>query len=66
MSLHPRVFRSLKTFIQNLAPSVFSIQMPRMFGHDAWAYLKDVLERLPTHMNSRIEELLPHRWQPRG
>ena len=28
------------------------------------AYLKDVLTRLPTHKASRIEELLPHRWQP--
>jgi len=25
--------------------------------------LKDVLTRLPTQLNSRIEELLPHRWQ---
>ena len=31
---------------------------------DFWsAYLKDVLTRLPTHRASRIEELLPHRWQ---
>jgi hypothetical protein len=30
------------------------------------AYLKDVLIRLPTHLNSRIDELLPHRWQPVG
>src|ERR1700756_4473578 len=30
ISATPRVFRSLKTFIQNLAPSVFSIQMPRI------------------------------------
>jgi len=29
----------------------------------AVAYLKDVLTRLPTQLNSRIEELLPHRWQ---
>jgi hypothetical protein len=30
------------------------------------AYLKDVLTRLPTHLNSRIDELLPHLWQPEG
>jgi transposase len=24
-----------------------------------------VLDRLPTHLNSRIDDLLPHRWQPR-
>ena len=36
----------------------------KLNGHDPWAYLKDVLTRLPTHLNSRIDELLPHRWQP--
>jgi hypothetical protein len=30
MSWHPRVLRSVKTFIQNFAPSVCSIQMPKM------------------------------------
>ena len=25
--------------------------------------LRDVLDRLPTHLNSRIDDLLPHRWQ---
>jgi len=29
-----------------------------------YAYLKDVLERLPTQPASRVEELLPHRWKP--
>ena len=38
------------------------VQSARLHGHDPWVYLKDVLERLPTHLNSRIEELLPHRW----
>jgi transposase len=42
------------------------VQSAKLNGHDPWAYLKDVLQRLPTHLNSRIEELLPHRWQPRG
>lgn len=40
------------------------IQSARMNGHDPYAYLKDVLTRLPTHPNSKITELLPHRWQP--
>lgn len=38
------------------------LQSAKLHGHDPWAYLKDVLTKLPTHMNSRIEELLPHRW----
>jgi hypothetical protein len=32
-------------------------------GYDPWAYLRDVLERLPSHPNSRIDELLAHRWK---
>ena len=40
------------------------VQSARMCGHEPWAYLRDVLLRLPTHLNSRIEDLLPHRWQP--
>ena len=39
------------------------VQSAKMHGHDPWAYLKDVLTRLPTQMNSRIGELLPHAWQ---
>ena len=42
------------------------LQSAKLHGHDPWAYLKDVLTRLPGHMNSRIEELLPHRWQPQS
>lgn len=40
------------------------IQSAKLNGHDPHAYLKDVLTRLPTHPDSRIEELLPHNWQP--
>jgi len=36
----------------------------KLNGHDPYAYLKNVLARLPTHKNSQIGELLPHRWQP--
>ncbi|MGH8830279.1 MAG: IS66 family transposase [Polaromonas sp.] len=38
------------------------LQTVKLYGHDPWAYLKDVLTRLPTQLNSRIEELLPHQW----
>jgi transposase len=40
------------------------LQSARLNGHDAFAYMTDVLERLPTLPNTRIDELLPHRWQP--
>ena len=40
------------------------LQSAKLNGHEPWAYLKDVLTRMPTQLNSRIEELLPHRWQP--
>jgi transposase len=33
-------------------------------GIDPFAYLRDVLGRVSTHPNSRIEELLPDRWKP--
>ena len=39
------------------------VQSAKLNGHDPWAYLSDVLERLPSHLNGRIEELLPHLWQ---
>jgi len=31
-------------------------------GLDPYAYLRDVLARLPLQPASRIGELLPHRW----
>jgi len=40
------------------------IQSARMNGHDPYAYLKDVLTRLPTQRASEIDQLLPHRWMP--
>jgi transposase len=38
------------------------VHSAKMNGHDPYAYLKAVLERLPTQPASRIGELLPHRW----
>ena len=40
------------------------VHSAKMNGHDPYAYLKDVLERLPTQPASKVEELLPHRWMP--
>jgi hypothetical protein len=40
------------------------IQSARINGHDPYAYLKDVLTRLPTQRACDIEQLLPHQWMP--
>jgi transposase len=47
---------------QRAAAVMTLIQSAKLNGHDPYAYLKDVLDRLPTQPASRIEELLPHRW----
>lgn len=49
---------------QRAAAVMSLIQSAKLNGHDPYAYLKDVLARLPTHPASRIGELLPHRWRP--
>jgi transposase len=49
---------------QRAAAIMSLIQSAKLNGHDPYRYLRDVLERLPTQPNSRIEQLLPHRWQP--
>ena len=48
---------------QRAAAVMSLIQSARLNVHDPCAYLKDVLQRLPTHKNHLIAELLPHRWQ---
>jgi len=43
------------------------IETAKLHGHDPWAYLKDVFERLPTLKNSELESILPHHWRvPNG
>jgi hypothetical protein len=37
------------------------IQSARLSGHDPYAYLKDVLTRLPTQRASEIDQLLPQK-----
>ena len=39
------------------------VHSARLNGHDPYAYLRDVLERLPTQPARRVDELLPHRWR---
>ena len=47
---------------QRAAAVMSLIQSAKQNRHDPHAYLKDVLTRLPMHMNNQIDELLPHRW----
>ena len=42
------------------------IESAKLNGHDPWAYLKDVFERLPTLKQRDLAQLLPHNWQPTG
>jgi transposase len=40
------------------------IRSAQLNGHDPYVYLKDVLNRLPTHRADDIAQLLPRRWAP--
>jgi len=48
---------------QRAAAVMSLVQSARLNGLDPYAYLKDVLQRLPTHSHRLVHELLPHRWQ---
>jgi len=39
------------------------VQSGKLNGHDPYAYLRDVLARLPSHPAAHVGQLLPHRWQ---
>lgn len=49
---------------QRAAAVMSLIQSTMPNDHDPYAYLKDVLARLPTQKNSAVDELLPHNWTP--
>jgi transposase len=49
---------------QRAAAVMSLIHSPRLNGHDVYAYLRNILERLPAHPASRVAELLPHNWAP--
>lgn len=49
---------------QRAAVVMSLVQSAKLNGLDPWAYLRDVLARIHTHPNQRLEELLPHRWRP--
>jgi transposase len=47
---------------QRAAAIMSLVHSARLNGHEPHAYIRDVLERLPTQRASCIGELLPHRW----
>jgi transposase len=51
---------------QRAAMVMSLVQSAKLCGHDPHAYLRDVLQRLPTHPASRLDALLPHRWKPQA
>ena len=51
---------------QRAAAIMSLVQSAKINGHDPYAYLKDVLERLPTQRASMVSELLPHNWKTMG
>jgi len=42
------------------------IESCKRHGHEPYAYLKDLLERLPGMKNTEVDTLLPSSWQPAG
>ena len=49
---------------QRAAAVMRLIQSAKLNRYDLHAYLKDVLQRLPTPKNHQFAELLLHHWQP--
>lgn len=47
---------------QRAAAIMSLVNSAKLNGLNPHAYLRDVLERLPTHPANRIEDLLPHNW----
>ena len=47
---------------KRLAAVMTLVQSAKLNGHDPYAYLKDVLTRLPHTRDRDIDQLLPHLW----
>jgi transposase len=58
------LFAGSKRSGQRAANIMSLIQSAKINGLDPQAYLRDVLERLPTTKYSDIDSLLPHNWAP--
>jgi len=49
---------------QRAAAIMSLLHTARLNGHEPYAYLKDVLERLPSQPASALRDLLPYHWKP--
>jgi transposase len=49
---------------QRAAAIMSLLHTARLNGHEPYAYLKDVLQRLPTQPASALADLLPYHWKP--
>lgn len=58
------LFAGSKAAGERAAAIMSLIATAKQNGYEPYAYLKDVLTRLPTHPDRRIAELLPHSWVP--
>jgi transposase len=58
------LFAGSKAAGERAAAIMSLIATAKQNGHEPYAYLTDVLTRLPTHPHRRIAELLPHSWLP--
>jgi len=58
------LFASSELAGQRAAIVMRLVQSTKLHGHDPQACPKDVLTRLPTQPNRRIDELLAYNWQP--
>jgi hypothetical protein len=57
------LFRGSELAGQLAAVVTSLVQAAKLNGHDLWVYLDGDWNWLPSYPNSRIKELLPHRWQ---
>ncbi len=66
MGRKARLFAGSELAGQRAAVVMSLVQSAKLHGHEPWNYLSDVIARLPTQLNSRIDDLLPHNWKPRS
>jgi hypothetical protein len=64
LSTRPGVSRAAASAHGQPFPPLSVVSSCQRHGHDPFAYLRDVLECLPTLPKERVSERLPDRWSP--